>query len=297
MMTLLCGFFIMLYTMTNLDQKKYQAVAAEIAKQFGGKVESPLEILLKDLKTKIDHQKLVLPFEITMDTYGILIVFQSTLFFETLSAEVLPDGQEALKRVAQVIRDTQKDKKRVFRIVVEGHSDARNVVSGLFASNWELSAARAARVVRTFLDEHFDPKQMTAVGYADTHPVAPDKNKDGSWNEANLAKNRRVVIRILDPAFHGMVGSENASPSHGKPPETPTAIEKPSVPPPVGLAPVGPAAVGGKPVGSSAELQKPNSVLPSVGQSANSKSPLGPPAMGIEKALELNVKPLTGEKK
>ena len=87
----------------------------------------------------------------------------------------------------------------IYKVVVEGHTDGRPVVSGPYPSNWELSAARASRVVRLFLDKGYSPKQMTAIGYADTYPEKAERAPAGSFVEESMAKNRRVVIRILQP--------------------------------------------------------------------------------------------------
>src|SRR3712207_9008787 len=59
---------------------------------------------------------------------------------------------------------------RSHKIVVEGHTDSRPIISGIYPSNWELSGARAARVVRIFLEQGFPADLLTAIGYADTRP-------------------------------------------------------------------------------------------------------------------------------
>jgi chemotaxis protein MotB len=76
--------------------------------------------------------------------------------------------------------------------LVEGHTCNLPIRTPQFPSNWELSAARASRVVR-FLIEEYDitQKRLGAVGYADTRPVKPNDS------ESHRRRNRRVDIVIL----------------------------------------------------------------------------------------------------
>jgi flagellar motor protein MotB len=129
----------------------------------------------------------------------VTVAFESTLFFDTLSAEVKPEGRRVLDKLAQELYGKQQKDSKQYQIVVEGHTDPRPITAGTFPSNWELSGARAARVVRYFLDQKFEPDHMTAIGYGDTRPEVNARRPDGSLDESLLAKNRRVVLRILSP--------------------------------------------------------------------------------------------------
>ena len=61
-----------------------------------------------------------------------------------------------------------------------------------YASNWELSTARATTVVRFLQDKGgIDPKRLIAAGYGDVHPVAPNDT------EQHRAQNRRIEIALI----------------------------------------------------------------------------------------------------
>jgi chemotaxis protein MotB len=63
-----------------------------------------------------------------------------------------------------------------------------------YASNWELSTARASELIKLFVERyHFDPVRLAAAGYGEYHPVASNDTADGR------AKNRRVDVVILNP--------------------------------------------------------------------------------------------------
>ena len=111
------------------------------------------------------------------------------------------------------IKSQQINKNQQYKIVVEGHTDGRPVVAGIYPSNWELSGARAAHVVRMFLDQGFTPSLLTAIGYADTHPRFQSRAPAGLWNEEALAKNRRVVLRILEAKADAIPFPDDSGPA------------------------------------------------------------------------------------
>lgn len=77
-------------------------------------------------------------------------------------------------------------------VKVEGHTDARPISNFRYPSNWELSGARASSVVRYLISENeLDIARFSTVGYADTRPVV--QNSPQSWSQ-----NRRVEIVILE---------------------------------------------------------------------------------------------------
>jgi chemotaxis protein MotB len=200
MMTLLCGFFIMMFALSTVDAQKYEAAKKEIATQFKGKYEKPkTDELAQTISQIVKDAQIEKQASVKIDPTGVSVTFQSTVFFDTLSAEVKPEGKIILNKLIASIANHQLAGKKEYRIVVEGHTDSRPILGGNFPSNWELSGARAARVVRMFLDLNFSPERLAAIGYADTRPEAPSRTPAGEWDDVALSKNRRVVIRILSP--------------------------------------------------------------------------------------------------
>jgi len=84
-----------------------------------------------------------------------------------------------------------------YNFAVEGHTDTTPLVNGFtFASNWELSAARAIVVRQRLEDVGVDRGRIRVEGYADTKPLPEDQLK-GLGPEERLARHRRVVVRIF----------------------------------------------------------------------------------------------------
>jgi flagellar motor protein MotB len=117
----------------------------------------------------------------------------SAAFFDSGSAQLSNAGKTILQEVAVNLLSPRF---RGYQITVEGHTDDTPINTAQFPSNWELSTARAAAVVRFFLEEPIPPQRLRAAGYADTFPKAPNRDRDGNAIPENQAQNRRVVIKL-----------------------------------------------------------------------------------------------------
>jgi chemotaxis protein MotB len=249
MMTLLCGFFILLFSMSKLDTPKYDSFSQELSKQLGVEYVSPTKELAKFATQILNETGLETGVVVKSDPLGVSIIFESTVFFETLSAEVTEQGKKTLLQLIDGLAKKQKEIGKTYRIVVEGHTDSRPITGGVYPSNWELSGARAARVVRLFLERGFTADHLTAIGYADTHPQVEARLPDGRWNETALSKNRRVVLRILEPKVDAIPFPDAADPKAAAAAPAGNAVPvKPAAPvnPPAvnpGIVPTGPKAV------------------------------------------------------
>ena len=115
---------------------------------------------------------------------GVSIEINDSILFSPGQAVLQPPLVTAMNAVASVLAPTD------FPISIEGHTDDVPIKNAQFPSNWELSAVRATTVLRLFVDAGVGPQRLTAIGYADTHPVEPNVLAEGR------ARNRRVTIQI-----------------------------------------------------------------------------------------------------
>ncbi|WP_245986579.1 OmpA/MotB family protein [Azospirillum thermophilum] len=106
------------------------------------------------------------------------------ILFASGQAELSREGRWLLARLAPLIVATPGD------LLVEGHTDSVPIATARFPSNWELSAARAASVVRLLVEAGLPAGRIAAIGYADTRPVSPGSDP------ASRARNRRVTLSI-----------------------------------------------------------------------------------------------------
>ncbi len=118
---------------------------------------------------------------------GLVVSIHEAGFFSSGSAELHPEALELLRTVAASLPHHP--------IRVEGHTDNRPIHTQQFATNWELSTARAAMIARLLIAENAaDPTTISAAGYAEFHPVADNDT------EAGRTRNRRVDIVLLKSA-------------------------------------------------------------------------------------------------
>lgn len=121
------------------------------------------------------------------------IEMNSAFFFDTGSATLSDEGKEALGALTPSL---QSQLQEGYIITVEGHTDDNPISTAQFPSNWELSAARAAAVVRHFIELGLPASQLRAAGYADTHPKMPNRDIYGHPIPDNQMQNRRVLIKL-----------------------------------------------------------------------------------------------------
>src|SRR5690606_18547478 len=119
------------------------------------------------------------------DRFWLEIEINTSVLFDSGSAEIARTALPIVHRLGDILAGTPT------RIYVEGHSDELPIATPAFPSNWELSAARAASVVRTFARNGTEPARMAVVGFGEHQPVADNGTAEGR------RFNRRVVIVVM----------------------------------------------------------------------------------------------------
>lgn len=149
--------------------------------------ESPgntLESMARDLRGVlgglIEDGKVAL----TQTSRGLEVEINSRLLFASASSTLNAEYRPLISRVAAVLQD------RTNAVDVEGFTDDKPIYTPRFPSNWELSAARAAAVIRLLVEHGVAPGRLAAVGYGPYRSVATNETAAGR------AKNRRVVLVI-----------------------------------------------------------------------------------------------------
>jgi len=139
--------------------------------------------LTEALSAEISEQKIALRHE----PNGLVISLREVGFFDSGSAHIKPESLSAFDRIATILRDKK------YPLRIEGHTDDVPIHTSQFASNWELSAARATELVRTLIVRNgFPADRLSAGGFAEFHPVATNQTAEGR------AQNRRVDVVILE---------------------------------------------------------------------------------------------------
>jgi chemotaxis protein MotB len=125
---------------------------------------------------------------------GDRFVFQSEVLFSVGSADLTPEGVAQMTALAVTIKDIAaeipNDLPWILR--VDGHTDPQPVKGGQFASNWELSTARAITVVKLLIADGVPPEHLAATGFAQYQPFIPGDSAE------NYSKDRRIELRLTD---------------------------------------------------------------------------------------------------
>ncbi len=126
---------------------------------------------------------------------GDRFVFQSEVLFPVGSADLTPAGVAQMTALAVTIKDiaTEIPPDLNWVLRVDGHTDPQPVKGGgLFASNWELSAARAITVVNLLIADGVPPDHLAAAAFGEYQPIVPGDSPE------DYAKDRRIELRLTD---------------------------------------------------------------------------------------------------
>lgn len=199
--TLLMAFFVMLVSFSRIELPMFEQVQAGIAEQIGGVAETdtPIFSLEANMRSVLSEASAFPPdaIEVGFDDDGVVIDLGAGHLFEPGTTRLTPAGMEVLTAVREQLAEPPYD---IFLVQVEGHTSnappPADTLGARFETNWELSAAQAARVVRGFIALGMQPQWLSASGYADTEPKVPNLGLTGEPIVANQRKNERITLRL-----------------------------------------------------------------------------------------------------
>ena len=227
--TLLFAFFVVMYSISSVNEGKYRVLSRSLDSAFeiidktnkpiqiGEPAASfePIQISTAAAQRKTDQQlsdeiiaerqrmgKIYEQFEEILEPYidkqlisvkrndfWVELEMKSRMLFSSGEADLADSALPVLKKIAEIFREVPNV------IYVEGHTDNIPIDTVEFPSNWDLSAARAASVVKQFTSLGISPGRLAAVGYGEFHPIADNKVEEGRF------KNRRVVLVLMSQAL------------------------------------------------------------------------------------------------
>ena len=219
--TLLFAFFVVMYSISSVNEGKYKTFSNSLSIAFAsrpgsastgiapnqqeqmlkalvdnrtarmGEQQRKIQERMKKLESGISQVMLSMINQglvgVSQSKRGVVIDISASSLFKTGDATLQPEVLDVLQQVAAVLsREDQS-------IEVEGHTDDVPIKTAQFPSNWELSSARASSVTRMLIDNGVQTKRLAVVGLAENQPLAPNDSSE------NRARNRRVTITILSP--------------------------------------------------------------------------------------------------
>ncbi|MEP7117490.1 MAG: OmpA family protein [Acidobacteriota bacterium] len=204
-MTLLCAFFTTLYAASLVDGKAAAAAAtpsAPVAVVAPAQPVVPVPMpapappkvdeaaaLRAQVEAALADELEAGYLQLVEDPRGLVVEVPEAGAFESGRAELSGDAQRMMRRVAGVLASLPNS------VRVEGHTDDTPIRTTKFASNWDLSTARATSVVEFLVASGgVDPARLSAAGYSQFKPRAANSDAAGRM------RNRRVDLVILNAA-------------------------------------------------------------------------------------------------
>ena len=173
------------YAVQSIKGLKTNYVSDALPK--GGAV--TLARLKQDVDALLKSRALTTKVRTRMDPRGLAISLGEGCF-DSGSDQIKAEGRDLLDALAPQLLG------RNSQVRIEGHTDPVPIQTLRFPSNWELSTARATAITRYLVEVYsFTPAQLSAAGYAEYRPVAPNDTPDGR------ARNRRVDIVVLSTNY------------------------------------------------------------------------------------------------
>ena len=234
--TLLFGFFVVMYAISSVNEGKYKVLSETLSGVFNvpqrslqpvpigeqpvmpidypvdqifpdpvmqtpgqregevldrGEIMHDIAIQLEEAFDDLIYRGVV---TVAREERWIEISLRNSLLFGGGDAEPHYDAFDIIERLSVILKDRDNP------VRVEGFTDNLPISTPRFPSNWELSSARAAAVVRMLAINGVDPRRMAAIGYGEFQPVARNDTPEGR------NRNRRVVLVIArDPGIRSAI--------------------------------------------------------------------------------------------
>ena len=206
LITLLMIFFVVMYSMSQIDKAKFDTIAAQLSVVMGGgniivTPDSGSNGILKDMPTSsksdldIAQEKLEKYIldnglgnmaRVFRDERGLIVSLNEGLLFNSGSAEIDKDSQMVLAKIANAIKGLPN------YVRVEGFTDNVPIKTSQFASNWELASQRAINVSKLMIDSGLVPERLSTVSYGEYRPLYPNDSDE------HKKQNRKVDIIVIN---------------------------------------------------------------------------------------------------
>ena len=173
---------------SEAKSKEQQAQIVDLGQKLNRALASKVEELARYRSEFFGKLREALAGQRDVQVVGDRFVFQSEVLFPSGSAQLQPAGEKQLavvaKRLVELASRIPRDINWVLQ--VDGHTDDKPIKSPLYASNWELSTARAIAVVRFLHAQGIPNDRLVAAGYAEFQPLSP----------TDAARNRRIELKL-----------------------------------------------------------------------------------------------------
>ena len=219
--TLLFAFFVVMFAVSQVDSQKVgrftesfsKAVGIDMFPQAGRGLlagasqgslqEDPEPSQASPLPPELVNLKASLTIPEAREEIENVQIFRrrNELVLRLADGVLFESGNDALEERARriIARLGAELRGRALDVRVEGHTDDRPIRTARFRSNWDLSTARATAVVARLAAEGIEPQRLSAAGYGEFHPIAPNDTDEGRKQNRRVDLVVSVVPLTMDP--------------------------------------------------------------------------------------------------
>ena len=218
--TLLMVLFVVLYAMGNVDIVKYKALVEGLRRGLSSGAGGPVAVVDPGISTSgsgtgesapsaagveqafpqrpsdvldvasnltdlLNETGLDTGVSVQNNIEGVLLSLSETLLFEPGTADLAPEAYATLDKIVEMLGKIEND------VRVAAYTDDTPVSDPRYATNWELTAARSAAIVRYFIEKGLAPDRFSAIGRGEYHPVFANDTAE------HRALNRRAEIIVI----------------------------------------------------------------------------------------------------
>lgn len=221
--TLLFAFFVVMYSMSSINEGKYRVLSDTMVAAFKTPPKSiepiqigeepktiikedkvlqkikPIELLQKKQDSENKEMEIIADrvtdslkslikkglVNVNQNKLWVEVELNNSLLFDIGSADLESESRSVIAKLAKILAPLPN------QVDVEGHTDDIPIRNEIYPTNWELSAARSASLVRALSRRGVKPSRLTAIGYGQYRPKASNKTYQGRQT------NRRVAVVIL----------------------------------------------------------------------------------------------------
>ena len=197
--------------------------------------------------------------------FWIEVEMKTDILFPSGSARLADSAMNILEQLGGVLAPFPNP------IRVEGHTDNKPIKTALFSSNWELSAARAASVVRVLANHGIESGRLAVIGYGEQRPLKANDTTEGRNS------NRRVVVVILSTELMRQSTDPTQLSDSNTVPQPPEALQPAqAIPAQNAIKENGPPAEGGGAIAFPADSPQAIPAAPVAPQPAAARAPPRP---------------------
>lgn len=192
MVTLILVFFVLLFTLSDINIVKFSSFFQKMKKPPVVLDEEQLRRVMLELANYAKEKGLEDKIGLAIDLQGLTITLTESIMFRSGQARLMNEALPILEVIADKIINLPNP------LAIEGHTDNIPIRNEQFPSNWELSLSRAVNVLKYLVEKKgVDPGRISAAGYAEYRPVSSNDTPEGR------AQNRRVVLVVMRQEMKG----------------------------------------------------------------------------------------------